>query len=157
MDEVTAFYVDVLKSLIANGTVATSDSVLVVCGGPTDSNAIALAGFSNVTVTNLDEGISNNRQDAENLSYNDGSFDLVVVHAGLHHCASPHRALLEMYRVTKKCALAFEARDSLLMRTAIRLGLTIDYEIEAVSGSNFEYGGLNNGPIPNYNYRWTER
>jgi SAM-dependent methyltransferase len=118
---------------------------------------MAAAGFNHVTITNLDDGMSNQRQDAENLSYDDESFDLVVVHAGLHHCRSPHRALLEMYRVARKCALAFEARDSLLMRAAIRLGLTIDYELEAVTQEGFKSGGMQNGPIPNFNYRWTER
>jgi hypothetical protein len=58
---------------------------------------------------------------------------------------------------TRKCALAFESRDSLLMRTAIRLGLTIDYELEAVTSEGFESGGMQNGPVPNFNYRWTER
>lgn len=155
-DVAADFYVDVLRKLIADGTVTTSDKVLVVCGGPTDEAATSRAGFTDVTITNLDDGMSNQKQDAENLGYEDQSFDLVVVHAGLHHCRSPHRALLEMYRVARKCALAFEARDSLLMRTAIRLGLTIDYEVEAVTG-DFKTGGMNNGPIPNFNYRWTER
>jgi hypothetical protein len=75
----------------------------------------------------------------------------------LHHCASPHRALLEMYRVARKAAAVFEARDSLMMRSAIALGFTGDFELEAVSGEGYESGGLNNGPIPNSNFRWTER
>jgi ubiquinone/menaquinone biosynthesis C-methylase UbiE len=50
--------------------------------------------------------MSNNVQDAENLSYDDRAFDLVVVHAGLHPCYSPHRALLEMYRVARRCVVA---------------------------------------------------
>jgi SAM-dependent methyltransferase len=155
-DVVTGFYIDVLGRLIADGTISTSDSVLVVCGGPLDEHVISMAGFSDVTITNLDDDMSNTPQDAENLSYEDRSFDLVVVHAGLHHCASPHRALLEMFRVARKCALAFESRDSLMMRIAVRLGLTIDYELEAVS-KDFKTGGLANGPIPNFIYRWTER
>jgi SAM-dependent methyltransferase len=156
-DVAADFYVKVLGRLIADGTVSISDSVLVICGGPTDENALARAGFTNVTITNLDDGMSDKRQDAENLDFPDRKFDLVVVHAGLHHCRSPHRALLEMYRVAGKCALAFDARDSLLMRIAIRLGLTIDYELEAVTHEGFESGGLRNGPVPNFNYRWTER
>jgi SAM-dependent methyltransferase len=100
--------------------------------------------------------MASSRQDAENLAYDDKTFDLVVAHAGLHHCRSPHRALLEIYRVARKCAVAFEARDSLMMRAAIRFGLTTDYELEAVS-VDFQTGGVSNGPIPNYIYRWTER
>jgi SAM-dependent methyltransferase len=155
-DVVTGFYVDVLKRLISNGTVSTSDSVLVVCGGPLDARVMISCGFSDVTITNLDDGMSNNVQDAENLSYDDRAFDLVVVHAGLHHCYSPHRALLEMYRVARRCVVAFEARDSLLMRFAIRLRLTLAYEINAIS-SDLSSGGVADTGVPNFIYRWTER
>ncbi len=155
-DVVTGFYVDVLRKLIANGAASISDRVLVVCGGPLDKEVMTIVGFNDVTITNLDDGMSNTRQDAENLTYEDKSFDLVVVHAGLHHCRSPHRALLEMYRVARKCVVAFEARNSFTMRLAIRLGLTTEYELEAVS-ADFKTGGMSNGPVPNFIYRWTER
>jgi SAM-dependent methyltransferase len=158
------FYSDVLAKLLATGQIGKSDSVLVVCGGPMDRQTLLDLGFENVTISNLDDRIGNlfepyrwNRQDAEHLTYDDGAFDVTLVHAGLHHCHSPHRALIEMYRVARKCAIAFEARDSLLMRTAIRFGLTDDFELEAVSGDNFARGGVANGPIPNFIYRWTER
>src|SRR5262245_12517528 len=108
-DVVTGFYVDVLQLLVRADRISKFDRVLVVCGGSLDEQVFALTGFPNVTVTNLDDADANVRQDAENLSYDDGSFDLVVVHAGLHHCYSPHRALLEMYRVARKCVLAFES------------------------------------------------
>jgi SAM-dependent methyltransferase len=152
---VTEFYIDVLKAIVEAGTVAISDSVLVVCGGPLDKKALAIAGFSDVTITNLDAGMASNRQDAENLTYADGAFDLVVVRAGLHHCRSPHRALLEMYRVARKCAVAFEARDSAMMRVAVKLGLTIDFELESITSTNT--GGVVDTGVPNFIYRWTER
>jgi ubiquinone/menaquinone biosynthesis C-methylase UbiE len=159
-----SFYVDVLRRLVASGTVSRSDSVLVVCGGPLDQASFEEAGFQNVTISNLDDRVDNlfapfawDHQDVENLSYPDNRFDLVIVHAGLHHCHSPHRALLEMFRVARKCALAFESRDSLTLRVAKALGFTIEYELEAVSGDNFKRGGVANGPVPNFIYRWTER
>jgi SAM-dependent methyltransferase len=155
-DVVTGFYLDVLRRLLAAGAVAISDSVLVICGGPLDDQVTAMAGFRNVTVSNLDDAVSSSFQDAENLTYGDGSFDFVIVHAGLHHCHSPHRALLEMYRVARKCAVAFEARDSLLMQTAIRWQLTEDYERSAISLDGMS-GGVANTGIPNFIYRWTER
>ena len=55
-----------------------------------------------MTISNVDESgdvyapYAWSRQDAEALDLPDGSFDLAAVSAGLHHCASPHRALLEM-------------------------------------------------------------
>lgn len=155
-DVVTGFYVDVLRSLLEAGTISITDSVLVVCGGPLDERVTEMVGFQNVLVTNLNEKMSQTFQDAENLTYENNSFDVVIVHAGLHHCYSPHRGLLEMYRVARKCAVAFEARDSLLMRIALRLGLTENFERSAVSPDGMK-GGVADTGIPNFIYRWTER
>jgi len=147
-DVVTGFYSGVVQRLVSDGTISKADSVLVVCGGPLDEKVWREAGFSDVTITNLDDGMANHRQDAENLTYEANSFDVVAVHAGLHRCYSPHRALLEMYRVARKCALAFEARDSFVMRTAIKLGLTLDYETNSVTPGG--RGGVADTGIPNF-------
>ena len=155
-DVVTGFYVNVLNKLISTGAISKSDSVLIVCGGPLDERVMTQVGFKDFTVTNLDAGIANHRQDAENLTYENNSFDVAIVHAGLHHCHSPHRALLEMYRVARKCAVAFESRDSLMMRAAVRLGLTMDYELSAISADG-KSGGVADTGVPNFIYRWTER
>ena len=159
-----SFVETVLEELLQEGILDRSHSVVAVCAGPTERDVFAKLGFSDVTITNLDERLTANeiapfrwsRQDAERLSYEDESFDFVFVADGLHHCASPHRALLEMYRVSRRGIIAIESRDSLLMRTAVRLGLTPEYELEAVVGNDFRWGGLNNSQIPNYIYRWTE-
>jgi SAM-dependent methyltransferase len=153
-DVVTGFYLNVLRSLLSDGSIAKTDSVLVVCGGPLDEKVMKEIGFADFVITNLDPGMANNRQDVENLSYDDKSFDVVVVHAGLHHCYSPHRGLLEMYRVAKKCIVAFESRDSILMRSAVKLGLTVDYEVDSVANGR---GGVADTGTPNFVYRWTER
>ena len=158
------FYDETLRQLIDAGTISTGDKVLAVCGGSYDADVLKGLGFKIVTLANLDGSFDGHnadyvweRQDTENLSYCDRQFDVVMVHAGLHHCGSPHRALLEMYRVARKAAIVFEARDSLMMRSAVALGFASDFELEAVSGEGYESGGLNNGPIPNLGYRWTER
>jgi len=153
-DVVTGFYCGVLQKLIARGEIATSDRVLVVCGGPLDDAVMREVGFADFVISGLDG--SAERQDAERLSFADGSFDVVIAHAGLHHCYSPHRALLEMYRVARKAAIAFESRDSLLMRTAVRFGLTVDYEVDSVSEDG-KGGGVAESGVPNFVYRWTER
>jgi SAM-dependent methyltransferase len=157
-------YDETLCQLIGAGTISTSDKVLVVCGGSYDADVLREIGFKSVTLSNLDGAYAGHyadyvweRQDTENLTYGDGQFDVAMVHAGLHHCASPHRALLEMYRVARKAVVVFEARDSLMVRTAVALGFASDFELEAVSGEGYESGGLNNGPIPNLAFRWTER
>jgi hypothetical protein len=58
-----------------------------------------------------------------------------------------------MYRVARKQAIAFESRDSLLMRLAVALHLTLDYELNAIVGDT---GGVANTGTPNFIYRWTE-
>src|SRR5262245_10831139 len=114
-DVVTGFYVSVLTRLLIEGVLSLTDRVLVVCGGPFDAHVMALIGFKDAVVTGLAD--AERQEDAEALSFDNGAFDVVIVHAGLHHCFSPHRALLEMYRVARKCVVAFESRDSLMIRT----------------------------------------
>src|SRR5206468_1923658 len=121
-------------------------------------------GFGDVTISNLaggsDEAVRPYRwavEDAEQLSYDDESFDLVAVSGGLHHCRSPHRALLEMYRVSRQAVFVLESRDSLLMRAAVGLGVVDEYELTAVAAHDFRGGGVRDTGAPNYVYRWTER
>lgn len=159
------FYVDTLSRLIQRGIMRPEHSVLVTCGGGVDREAFQAAGLSNVTISNLDTDSDANqcapyawsRQDAERLSYGDGSFDFVVAHSGLHHCHSPHRALLEMYRVARKGVLVFEPRDGVLVRLGAKLGLGQEHELAAVFAHNSKAGGVANTAIPNYVYRWTAR
>src|SRR5436305_180972 len=117
MTERLGFYERALRELIEDGHVERDWRVLVVAGGEVDRAALASAGFTDVTVTNLSED-GDERQDAEALSYADDTFDFAVISAALHHCASPHRALLELYRVGRRGLLALEAPDSALMRAA---------------------------------------
>ncbi len=158
------FYRRTLEKLLADGVIQRSMSVLVVAGGTADREALLSTGFENVTISNIDADAADafepyawSRQDAEQLEYPDDSFDFSIVSAGLHHCASPHAALLEMYRVARHGLLAIESRDSLVMRLAIRLRLLEEYELTAVYANDFVAGGVRNSPVPNYVYRWTER
>ena len=95
-------------------------------------------------------------QDAQSLTFEDRSFDWVFVSEGLHHCRSPHRALLEMYRVCRVGLVAIEARDSALVRLAVRFGMADSFELAAVVDQGFRAGGLDNTSVPNHVYRWTE-
>jgi SAM-dependent methyltransferase len=156
------FYRRVLRAALKSGRICETDSVLVICGGSWDRDNFSSLGFENVTISNLNDFMGSDvapygwqRIDAENIPYPDDSVDVVAVHGGLHHCYSPHRALLEMYRVARKAVIVLEARDNWLIRLAKRLGFTSDYEIEAVTGS-LHHGGAGGGPIPNFVYRWTE-
>lgn len=157
-------YEKVLRELLASGAMNVDDSVFVSCGGSYDAETLRKTGFKNVTIGNLDDQYDGacepfqwQLSDAEALGLADNSVDWGIVHAGLHHCASPHRGLLELCRIARKGVIAFEARDSSLMRAAVKLGMTGDYEIESVALHPQQLGGLRHGSVPNYIYRWTER
>lgn len=131
-------------------------AVVVVGGGELDRRVLAGHGFESVTLSNLDPA-KGDVEDAEALSYADGSFDFGIVSAALHHCRSPHGALLELYRVARVGVLALEARDSALMRLANRIGVAEEYELTVVAAEGFRTGGVANSAVPNYVFRWTER
>jgi SAM-dependent methyltransferase len=156
-------YARTLERLIREGVLQRGMSVLVVCGGTADRDVFQELGFEDVTVSNLADDRADYApyrfrvQDAEELTYDEGSFDLVAVSGGLHHCRSPHRALLEMYRVARRAIFVLEARDSVLMRAGARLGVVDDYEVTAVAAHGFRAGGVRHTSAPNFVYRWTER
>ncbi len=161
----TRFVTEVFSELLEKKWLKCSDELLVVAGGRAERDLFQQLGFERVTITNLDSVEASEQlapyqwahEDAQDLSYSDRSFQWVVVVDGLHHCTSPHRALTEMYRTCSAGVVAIEARDSLLMRVAVRLGFSSRYELEAVQAQGGLSGGLENGPIPNHIYRWTER
>lgn len=159
------FVEQILSKLKADHLLKSDSEILVVCGGNSERELFERMGFSNVVISNLDERMSAEQfapfkwsyQDAHELTFDAASFDWVFVSDGLHHCSLPHKALSEMYRVAKRGIIVFESRDSLIMRLANSLGLSPEYEIEAVIDHDFKYGGLNNTHLPNFIYRWTER
>jgi len=165
MKEAFDFYTGILAELLSHHFIDISDSVLAVAAGEFDKAVLADIGFSDVVISNMDARMNANSfspykwafQDAEALTFDKESFDFVVVHSGLHHCRVPHQALAEMYRVARKGVLLIESNDSALMKAAARLKLLAEYEIEAVVGNDYKFGGVRNTATPNYVYRWTER
>lgn len=155
------FYSDCVRGLVPDPTA----SVLVVAAREADAKVLAELGFTDVVISNIETSLRSDQfapfrwshQDAHALAYEDRAFDYVLVHDGLHHCSSPHRALLEMYRVARRGLLVVESRDSLVMRLLIRLRLTADYETFAVHSSDGTGGGVDNTEIPNFVFRWTEK
>ena len=158
-------YPRVLRSLIERDLMKCTDSILVLAGGDFDRQSMLDAKLTNVTISNLDYHAGHKdyapyewrKLDAEKVDVGDESYDWVVIHAGLHHLAVPALGVCEMFRVARRGILCFEARDSALMKLAVRVGLTGDYELAPAFLSGGLVGGYRNGPIPNYIYRWTER
>jgi SAM-dependent methyltransferase len=160
------FYEHVLERCIRKGVLSPTDhTILVVAGAERDREAFLHHGFKHVTISNLDTSMyaadrapyAWSRQDCENLTFPDGSFDFCVVHSGLHHCASPHRAMLEMLRVARFGILLFEPYDNFITRLGVRLGIGQEFEHNAVFSHNCQAGGMNHSPVANFIYRFTRR
>jgi SAM-dependent methyltransferase len=158
------FYTNTLVKLLNAGVLKREHRIFVACGAWRDRDVLQALGFKDVTISNLFHAEEKDfkpyqwsYQDAENLKFADNAFDFCIVHDGLHHCGSPHRAMLELYRVGKHGFLAFEPPDSWVTRTAIRLGLAQEYEVAAVAGHAYRGGGWRNTIIPNFVHRWTRR
>jgi ubiquinone/menaquinone biosynthesis C-methylase UbiE len=66
--------------------------------------------------------------DAENLAFQDRSYDIVAVHDGLHHLGDPFRAIGEMARVARNAVLVMDPADAAFTRLAVRLRLAVDVE-----------------------------
>src|SRR5829696_6950968 len=134
------FYEEVIDQLLRTGILAREMKLLVVCGGRRDERLLREKKFRDVVISNLDapsdaygqSPFAWSRQDAERLAFDDGSFDFCLVHSGLHHCRSPHLALLEMYRVARRGLLLFEPYDNLLTRIGVRLNIGQEYEHASV-------------------------
>ena len=159
------FYAQTVAGLLGSGLLRRDMRVLVACGGSLDRDVLSRLGFTNVTISNLDArlGAAEFRpygwsyQDVENLTFEDEAFDFAIVHNGLHHCYSPHRGLIELYRVARFGILVFEPRDTALVRLGVRWSFGQKYEVASVTHNGLDAGGVGNSRVPNYIYRWTER
>ncbi|HEX4022406.1 MAG TPA: methyltransferase domain-containing protein [Acidobacteriaceae bacterium] len=135
-------------------------------GSAEDGRTLRRIGFTRITLSNLlDPRPSEQadldgaemrtvRVDAEAMELADGSYDLVLAHEVLHHCRSPHKALLEMLRVSRRYVICLEPNNSLAMQLLLRLRFSFPYELPAVIASGFQTGGVRDSCIPNYIYRW---
>lgn len=153
-----------LQNLLLKQIITKKSNILIIAGSDEDKYLFLSLGFKNITISNLDKRMDKlsyapynySHENAMELSYDDCVFDFVFVSDGLHHCSSPHLALVEMYRVAKYGIIVIESRDNFLIRLAIKLDIVSEYEIDSVIENDFEFGGVNNTAIPNYIYRWVE-
>jgi len=159
-DTRVTFYSETVKAWIPN----QHARILIVGAEDNDLQVFEHLGFTDVTLLNLGfrcpplpDGWAFTHGDGHSLPFPDRSFDAVVTHATLHHCRSPHRVLLEMYRVAREDVVFIEARDSSLMRWMEFFGVTQSYEVTAVFGNGGIRGGVDDTEIPNFVFRWTER
>ena len=161
-----ARFAKVLANCIRDCGIDIAGSVLIVGGSFEDVAVLHRAGFQQMTLSNIqqvsreeiqsfkDAKIDAVREDAEDFRLADESYDLVIAHEVLHHCRSPHRALLEMLRVSRRHVIILEPNHSWIMKALISRRFSFPYELPAVIDHNYVSGGVRDSGIPNYIYRW---
>src|SRR5712664_4712209 len=135
--------------------ISLASSVLMLGADTDDVEMMHALGFNNLTTSNIDGFGGHLALDAEHIDLPDNSYDIVFAHAVLHHCRSPHAAVLEGCRVARSCMVFLEGNDSLMMRALIRLGMHNPYEVPAVIAHDYKAGGVRNSALPNFVYRWS--
>jgi SAM-dependent methyltransferase len=132
-----------------------SKPVLVLGGEQEDVDILTACGFKEIVLSNIEA--ANMALDAENIALPDDSYPVVFAHAVLHHCRCPQKALGEMVRVSQQHVFFVEPTDSWMLRLLVQLDFSFPYELAAVAAHEYVHGGMRDGPIPNYIYRWTGR
>lgn len=158
-----------LRECIATVDIDVGQNVLIVGGSYRDAHSLYRVGFRRMTLSNVEPLVDAESEpmpdaeitllyaDLEKLPVPDGSYDLVLAHEVLHHCRSPHAALVEMLRASRRQVIVMEPNDSAVMRWLTRLRLSASYELPAVIHNDYKKGGVNNTDIPNFIYRWDRR
>ena len=155
----------VMKNWIKKCGIPPSESVLILGGSADDEETLRLLGFEDITFSDFDSSVARNQSidpgdsgrlvlDMEDIAIADNKFDLIFVHEALHHCRSPHRALCEILRVSKRHVVFMEPNDSLFVTGLIKFGFSFPFEIPAVVDNDFQRGGVRDSQIPNFIYRW---
>lgn len=158
-----------LRNCVAAIHIDVGQHVLIVGGSYRDAHSLYRVGFRRMTLSNVEPLVDVENEpmpdadirllyaDLDKLPVGDGTYDLVLAHEVLHHCRSPHAALVEMLRVSNQHVVVMEPNDSWVMRSLTRVNLSAPYELPAVIYNDYKKGGVNNTDIPNYIYRWNRR
>jgi len=159
-------FLRVLASSVEAARMSLDQRVLIVGGSAQDEHILRQVGFKHIVNSNLptdmermaagesDLETQHLALDAEQLELPSDSFDLVFASEVLHHCSSPHRALCEMLRVSRRYVLFMEPNDSLAMAALVRMRFSFPYELPAVIDHDYRSGGVRDSQIPNFLYRW---
>ena len=129
----------------------------------TDANCLLKLGVNDVHASDLSDDLLKigfekgfikefSSQNAEDLKFEDNSFDFVYCKESLHHFPRPYIALNEMFRVSKKGVIFTEPRDQSIDKSVLDIILKFFKLIlkKNVSNHNFEEVG-------NYIYSFSEK
>jgi SAM-dependent methyltransferase len=159
-------FLRVLGYVVKAHRMSLDERVLILGGSAQDEHTLRKVGFKHIVNSNLPTdmgrmcGVESAPEtqhialDAEQIDLPSDSFDLVFASEVLHHCISPHRALCEMIRVSRRYVLFLEPNDSLAMNALVRMRFSFPYELPAVIDHDYRSGGLRDSQIPNFIYRW---
>ncbi len=116
-------------------------SALSICSYESEALFFSKFPFERIVVTGInqpnetikkhiaeDSRLSYKIENAECLTYDDRSFDLVFCKEGLHHLARPILGLYEMLRVCKRAVIVIEPHDTWVGRILEKLHLSTIYE-----------------------------
>lgn len=146
-------FLSVFERHLQTLAVDRTQPVLVVGGGDEDLAILSAVGFQHIVLSNLRAGELN--LDVEDIQLPDDSYSVVFAHTVLHHCRCPHKALGEMLRVARQHVFFLDAHDSWAFWLLRLLKFSYPYEVGVTGSFDYLEGGMRNGPIPNYMYRWT--
>lgn len=144
----------VLKGAVKAHGMNLEERALIVGGSAQDEQILRQAGFKHIVNSNLPTDMERLFRgetapdtkhvaiDAEQIDLPSDSFDLVFASEVLHHCISPHKALCEMLRVSRKYVILMEPNDSFTMNALVKLNFSFPYELPAVIDHNYESGGF---------------
>ena len=116
----------ILEDCIGTVGIDAQGDILIVGDSFKDAYVLHRTGFRRMTLSNIEPMPDYEQQpmngaklsminaDVEDMAIADGSYDLVLAHEVLHHYRSPHRALLEMLRVSRKHVIIMEPNDSIM-------------------------------------------
>ena len=142
---------------LLGGSLAGKRVLVVCCGSGMDAEYLARGG-AHVVALDISTGClirarERGRRygldftlvggDAENLPFHDDSFDYAFVHDGLHHLASPERAVREMSRIAATGIVISEPAKAAVTGIPTRIGVMKAYEdagnfINRLSPKNLE-------------------
>ena len=98
------------------------------------------------------------RENAESLSFQDGSFDFALCKEAYHHFPRPMVALYEMIRVSKKAVVLIEPADWLPSPVPRRILQALKNRVKKALGRVIPHSDTGNfEPIGNYVYNVSER
>ncbi len=136
-------------------------SVLILGGWEKEAKIFPKYPFSEIVLSGIldpsgkmkeiilsDPRVSYKKENIENLSAKNESFDLVFCKESLHHLSRPVLGLYEMLRVCKKAAVFIEPNETFLGNLLEKIGLSSVYEKN-------QQGNLRGRD--NYVYRWSKR